>query len=456
MKYRIKISRTDFDELKKLVLVDHPKESAAFALAGIAFLKNVTDIIVRRPIAIPKELFVIQEKLHLNVSSKAINGLIALCETNQLGAVICHSHPEDIPYSASDDIGEKRISDVLRQYIPKNAPTASLVFFPNGVRGRIWLPGATRPVPISEIIIIGESIKIISLDASSKVEIFDPELFDRQVPALGEKGQGRIRSVKVGIVGVGGTGSPTAEQLVRLGVQDIVLVDKDIFEKSNLTRVYGTFAGDVPKKQFKWLSPPKKVQLVARHLKNINPKVTLCPICKDIVMPDAARVLLDRDIIFLCTDNLWSRSVVNELSYRYFIPIINMGVRIDARDGIIIGATGVVDVIRPDLPCLWCKGALDADRIAAESLPIGERNSRIREGYVQDVGSLAPSVVSLTTTVSGFAVTTFLQLVTGFMGQPGSVERLNYDICSNRVNPGRTKGLDKCICKKVRAHGDLK
>lgn len=456
MKYRIKISRTDFDELKKLVLVDHPKESAAFALAGVACLKNITDIIVRRPIAIPKELFVIQEELHLNVSSKAINGLIALCETNQLGAVICHSHPEDIPYSDSDDIGEKRIVDVLRQYIPKNAPTASLVFFPHGVWGRIWVPGATHPVPISEIIVIGESIKIISLDASSEVETFDPELFDRQVPALGEKGQGHIRSVKVGIVGVGGTGSPTAEQLVRLGVQDIVLVDKDIFEKSNLTRVYGTFAGDVPKKQFKWLSSPRKVQLLVRHLKNINPKVALYPICKDIVMPDAARVLLDRDIIFLCTDNLWSRSVVNELSYRYFIPIINMGVRIDARDGAIIGATGVVDVLRPDLPCLWCKGALDADRIAAESLPAGERNSRIREGYVQDAGSLAPSVVSLTTTISGFAVTTFLQLVTGFMGQPGLVERLNYDICSNRVNPGRTKALDKCICKKVRAYGDLK
>jgi len=455
MKYRIKISKGDFEELKKLVLADHPQECAAFALAGTVLLENVTDVIVRRPVAIPKELFVIQEELHLNVSPKAINGLISLCEKNQLGAVICHSHPADIPYSVTDDLGEKRIIEVLRKYIPSNAPTASLVFFPSGVRGRIWIPGASRPIPISEIRIIGDSIKTITFNDSSPKKITDQELFDRQVLAFGEEGQALIKSAKIGIVGVGGTGSPTAEQLVRLGVQDIVLIDKDYFEKSNLTRVYGTFAADVSKKQRKWLPRKNKVNLVARHLKNINPKVMVRAVSQDIVSQNAERILLDRDIIFLCTDNHWSRAVVNEVSYRYFIPTINMGVRIDAREGIIIGAAGVMDVLRPDLPCLWCKGSVNGERIAAESLPAEERRLRIREGYVQDVGSQAPSVVSLTTTISGFAVTAFLQLITGFMKESGCIERLNYDICYGTVTRGNTKPQDKCVCKKIRGYGDL-
>ena len=82
MNYRIKISQNDFEELEKLVLSDHPCEGAAFALAGASAQKDVLDIIVRRPVPIPKKLFTIQEELHLKLCSQAINGLIALCERN--------------------------------------------------------------------------------------------------------------------------------------------------------------------------------------------------------------------------------------------------------------------------------------------------------------------------------------------------------------------------------------
>jgi len=127
--------------------------------------------------------------------------------------------------------GEKRIIEVLRKYIPDNAPTASLIFYPNGVRGRVWFPGISRPIPISEICVIGSTIQTISLETSAKKQVIDSEFFDRQILAFGELGQALISSAKVGIVGVGGTGSPTAEQLIRLGVQDFVLIDKDLFEK---------------------------------------------------------------------------------------------------------------------------------------------------------------------------------------------------------------------------------
>lgn len=455
MKCRIKISQQDFEELRQLVLSDHPHEGAAFALAGAAIRKDILDVIVRRIISIPKKLFTTQEEYHLRVSSQAINGLISLCERNHLGTVICHSHLSDIPYSVSDDYGEKRIIEVLRKYIPDNAPTASLIFYPGGVRGRIWLPRVSRPIPVSEIRVIGSTIQRISLEPIVKKEAIDSELFDRQILAFGELGQALISSTKVGIVGVGGTGSPTAEQLIRLGVQDIVLIDKDHFEKPNLTRVYGTFASDVPRRLLKQILP-YKVNLVARHLKRINPKAIVRAVPENVVMRDTANLLFDRDIIFLCTDNHWSRSIVNELAYQYFIPTINMGVRIDAPDRVITGGSGVVDVLRPDLPCLWCKGSVSAERITAESIPVEERGKLIREGYAENVGTNAPSVVSLTTTISALSVSVFLQLITGFMGEYGEIQRLNYDILNGTVRRGTTQILDKCICKKVRSYGDLR
>ncbi|MFA5015533.1 MAG: ThiF family adenylyltransferase [Actinomycetota bacterium] len=456
MKYRIKITEQDFKELRQLVLSDHPQEGAAFALAGVTIRKDTLDVIVRRIISIPKKLFTTQEEYHLKLSSQAINGLISLCECNRLGIVICHSHFSDIPYSASDDFGEKRIIEVLRKYIPDNAPTASLIFYPGGVRGRIWLPHVLRPVPVSEIIVIGNTIQLISPEPVAKKKVVDSELFDRQILAFGERGQSLISSTKVGIVGVGGTGSSTAEQLIRLGVQDIVLIDKDHFEKPNLTRVYGTFVSDVPRRLLKQILFPCKVNLVARHLKRINPKAIIRAVPENVVMRETANLLFDRDFIFLCTDNHWSRSIVNELAYQYFIPTINMGVRIDAPDKIITGASGVVDVLRPDLPCLWCRGSVSAERITAESMPAEERSRLIREGYAENVGTNAPSVVSLTTTIAGLSVSVFLQLITGFMGEYGEIQRLNYDILTGTVRRGTTQVLDKCICKKVRGYGDLR
>ncbi len=455
MKYRIRISQHDFEELRQLVTKDHPQEGAAFALAGVNAQKDVLDVIVRRPVAVPKELFSLQEEYHLKLAPQAINGLISLCEKNKLGAILCHSHPADIPYSPSDDHGEARIFEVLRKFIPKNAPTASLLFYPGGVRGRIWLPGQSRPVPISEIRIIGQVIQQISFEAASEKSSFDPELYDRHIMAFGEDGQSLISSTKVGVIGVGGTGSPTAEQLVRLGVQDLLLIDKDRFDKSNLTRVYGTFASDLPKKWRK-SSAPFKADLVAAHLKRINPNANIRALTEDVVMQKTASALLDRDLIFLCTDNHWSRSVMNQMVYQYFIPTINMGARIDAPEKRIIGATGVVDVLRPDLPCLWCSQALRSERIAAESLPAKERAERVREGYVENIGSTAPSVVSLTTTVASLSVTKFLQLLTGFMGEYGHVQRLNYRILEGVVSRGSTQIQEKCICKKVRGYGDLR
>jgi molybdopterin/thiamine biosynthesis adenylyltransferase len=455
--YRIKIVQEDLDKLRCLVNAKYPKEAAAFALAGVSIRGDDVTVLVRRPIEIPPEQYVYQTKHHLKISTQAINGLSALCEKNQLGVILCHSHPNEIPYSASDDFGEGRIVEVLRQFIPANAPTASVLFCPGGFRARIWMPGSTIPTPISELVIVGRHLQRIRLEEHRKVQEAVPEIYDRQVRALGEDGQRLIAKTKVGIVGVGGTGSPTAEQLVRLGVRDLVLIDPDIFEPSNVTRVYGAFAPSGLRQILKVLKgPPSKVGLVRRHLRRINPAISVRIIMQNVVVRNAVDQLLDRDIIMLCTDDHWGRSIVNRLAYQYLIPVVNMGVRIDAHEGSITGAVGTADILRPGTPCLWCKGALQAERIATESIPKIARRDRVRQGYVQDLETPAPSVVSMTTVVSGLSVSLFLQLATDFMGENGEVARLNYHPLQSTVGRGMTEIQDKCICRQVKAFGDLK
>ena len=454
-RYRIKISEVDYEELKRLVLSDMPREAGAFALAGFSPLGKGGEIIVRRPIKIPKEMFFLQHEYRLEVSTQAINGLVALCEGNGLGAILCHSHPEDLNYSPSDDYGERRIVDTLRNFIPPDAPTASLLFSPNGVAGRVWLPGISSPIPLSEIIIIGRSIRRI-MSRSLQANRVD-DIYDRQVRAFGKDGQLLINRAKVGVVGVGGTGSPVAEQLVRLGVKDIVLIDPDVFDDSNITRVYGAYTDS---RRFQ-LSPLRrkqalKVDLVAYNLRKICPDSTVRAISSSVVLTEAAKQLLDRDVIFLCTDEHWGRSIVNQIVYQYFIPAVNLGARISSNNGKVSAAVGTVDVLRPDNPCLWCSQFIRAERIAAESTPRKYRQNLEQERYVEEVNSKTPSVISVTTAIAGMGVSMFIQLLTDFMGDTGGVSRLNYNVLDGSVRRGTTTIPKECVCKQVRGFGSLK
>lgn len=137
------------------------------------------------------------------------------------------------------------------------------------------------------------------------------------------------------------------------------------------------------------------------------------------------------------------------------IPTINMGMAITADDSVIESGVGTVDVLFPGNACLWCKQSLNAKRIAAESMPDGERTALLEEGYVENIDTKQPSVISINTTIAGMAVTQFLQLLTGFQGKWGGLERLNYNVLESRVTRGKTQVAEGCICKKVTAKGDL-
>ncbi|WKZ45868.1 MAG: ThiF family adenylyltransferase [Anaerolineales bacterium] len=447
----MKISREDFDKLRHLVLADLPDEAGAFALAGIAEYGDQTDILVRRPISVPKHMMLVQNEYRLEVASQAINGLIALCEANQLGAVICHSHPSGLRYSHSDDYGEERIADTLRPFIPARAPIASLLFIPDDVTGRIWLANDSRSINLDEIIVIGHHIQKFELrkvpSSSAKLD-----LYDRQVRAFGKDGQTAISRAKVGIIGLGGTGSPIAEQLVRLGVLDLVLIDPDKFSPTNLSRVYGMYYGSVRKSRF---FSEYKVNLVASNLRRINPNAQIRAITQNVVLSKTASLLLDRDVLFLCTDEHWGRSIVNQIAYQYMIPTINLGVRITSDAGVISHAIGTKDILRPDKPCLWCKQFLRSERIAAESMPIEERRNLLEQGYVEDIDSKTPAVISFTSSVASSAVSLFVHLLTNFMGDAGEISRINYDFLTGLSNRGITNIDKKCICQKVKGFGDL-
>jgi molybdopterin/thiamine biosynthesis adenylyltransferase len=450
---RLKITEEDFSQVQSLLMADMPNESAVFLLAGNHEGSNAIDLIVRRVVAIPETEYRMKNSYHMDISPKAINGLIALCEENRLGVVLCHSHVQGERYSPSDDYGEKRIADTISQFLP-SAPMGSLLMTQSGAfNGRLWKTDGA-PNKISSITVIGRCTREISIvSTGSRLAVAD-EIYDRQVLAFGAEGQAKLLRSKVGIVGVGGTGSAVAEQLVRLGVMDFVLIDPDDFEPTNLTRMHESRYSDAYPKLKKGKSA--KVAIIAKHLKEICPQVKIKLSKNSVVKSETCGLLLDRDVIFSCTDDYWGRAVLNQVAHQYLIPVINMGVRIDSIDGKITGAAGDLHILRPGKPCLWCYGLLTSDKIRAESLPSDIRDNLLREGYVEGINSHAPSVVSLTTTIAGLAVTQFLQLVTDFMGQNGDISCLKYNIMDGLVRRGTATINKDCCCQTFKGFGDMK
>ena len=58
------------------------------------------------------------------------------------------------------------------------------------------------------------------------------------LPELGEEGQRRLGEARVLVAGCGALGTHTASALLRAGVRRLVLVDRDVVERSNLSLIH--------------------------------------------------------------------------------------------------------------------------------------------------------------------------------------------------------------------------
>lgn len=144
------------------------------------------------------------------------------------------------------------------------------------------------------------------------------------------------------IVGVGALGSTLAESLLRAGVGNLVLVDRDVVELSNLQRQRLFTSADAQR------SRPKAVA-AARRLRAVDPEVAVhaFPTEFDVGFWDRERTSLPPDLVLDGTDNFATRFVINDLCGRDGVPWVYGGAT---------GADGSGMVVLPgsERPCLRC------------------------------------------------------------------------------------------------------
>ncbi len=92
------------------------------------------------------------------------------------------------------------------------------------------------------------------------------EFLDRSGRLLGEEAVESLASKKVAVFGLGGVGSYTCEALVRSGIGEIHIVDKDVVDVTNINRQLIATSKTVGK---------PKTQVMRDRLTEINPKVRI-------------------------------------------------------------------------------------------------------------------------------------------------------------------------------------
>jgi molybdopterin/thiamine biosynthesis adenylyltransferase len=131
------------------------------------------------------------------------------------------------------------------------------------------------------------------------------ERFSRQLVLknIGAKGQKKILSSKVLIVGVGGLGCPAAENLVRAGVGTVGLIDNDIVNLSNIHR-QSLFSSKDIKKQ--------KVSVAAKKLKEINPQTKIETYRLRLNEKNIKNIIKDYELIIDGSDNFKTKFLIND------------------------------------------------------------------------------------------------------------------------------------------------
>ena len=114
------------------------------------------------------------------------------------------------------------------------------------------------------------------------------EQFSREELLIGKEALEKLQNSKVAVFGIGGVGSFVVEGLVRAGIENFILVDKDVVSESNLNRQLIATTKTIGK---------PKVEIAKERILEINPNAKV-EIYQEFFMPDS-KGIIDKSIDYI-------------------------------------------------------------------------------------------------------------------------------------------------------------
>ena len=319
-----------------------------------------------------------------------------------------HSHPGGYDaFSRTDDDSDRNFFESVYGWVDGDRLHASAIMLPDGrMRARaVFVGGAFAPVRHVEV--VGDDVLLWSHQSDIAV----PAFAERHAQLFGPGTTALLGRMRIAVVGCSGTGSPVIEQLVRLGVGELVLVDPDRVEERNLNRILGATMEDAQEARL-------KVDVLRRHIERIGLGTRVHTFPVSLESRDAMHAVAASDLVIGCMDGVSGRHMLSRVARYYLLPYVDVGVKIEAlEDGTINQVAGSVHYLQPTGLDFVDRGVFSLEALEAEDLlrtSPEEYRERHARGYVRGVQVDRPAVISVNMHFASLAVNEVLARIHPF------------------------------------------
>lgn len=411
-------------------------ESVAVALCGAA--ENHQDDVrqmvfsVRRLELIPTVSCRSRTPVNVTWSTDHLLPLLQEASARHFRILKIHSHPTGVAgFSLADDKADRDLFTGLAGWLDTDLPGVSAIMLPGGHIIARAVDAEGDFTPVASVAVAGSDIQVWHGELTEGLTYTVPEFALRNAQTFGQRTTELLSRLKVGVVGVSGTGSPVVEMLHRLGVGDLVLVDPKRVEGKNLNRIYNATRADVAEKRYK-----VDVQDAAIKAHSLGTRVL--PVANDLFHTDVVRRLAQCDVIFGCMDAVDGRNLLNRLCTCYSIPYFDLGVRLDADGkGGVEQVAGTVHYLQPDGSSLLSRGVYTPEDLRAADLRRTDPAAyaeQVAEKYIRGGKEDSPAVISVNTLVAAHAVNDFLARIHPFRDDPNSdIAAIRFSLTQSRM-----------------------
>ncbi|WP_225847326.1 ThiF family adenylyltransferase [Streptomyces sp. HPF1205] len=342
------------------------------------------------------------------------------------GLVEFHNHRAAPPAFSSVD--ERALAEMAPYAVDllDGTPYAAAVWAPGTIRADWWrpLPGAhVERGQFRTVTVLGEHLKVLNAPPVTD------ERFTRQIPLLGPEAQAAIGTLRVALVGAGGTGSHAALALAYLGFRNLVVLDDDHVETTNLNRLVTADQAD--------LQAPKTI-VARRRMRAIDPRInirTLPGLTHSGTHPE----LRDVDLIIGCVDHDGPRHRLNQFSIDTRTPLLDIATGVD-ESAASVALGGRIALLLPGEACLTCQDELDSAEISRWAKP--EQAQALDRAHGYGTGTANPSVVYLNALAVNAALA---ELGAWISGARTPARWLDIDLVGTMKSPGTRIGPRRTV-----------
>ncbi|MBQ3292284.1 MAG: HesA/MoeB/ThiF family protein [Mogibacterium sp.] len=140
----------------------------------------------------------------------------------------------------------------------------------------------------------------------------------RNIPALSEEDMDKLAESHVLIAGCGGLGGNIIENLARVGVGKLTVVDGDTFTDSNLNRQILSTSDNLG---------CLKAEAAAARVNSIDPEIEVRPVCEFITKENAVTLMTGVDLVVDALDSVEARLILEDAAEEAGLTIIHGAIR---------------------------------------------------------------------------------------------------------------------------------